>query len=161
MPYHLYPVIEQVHFYFSRGLLIIAGLMFALAVYIGLIRHGDVTRTFRRGVYAVTALVVIDALLGVLMYAMNGRPFEEVHLIYGLGAVLSLAADSNSIARGTLLLAIYALGLGLPELGPEPAGLEAARGFFGGGGQGGEGQREGGEAGQGRAGHRRPPERQR
>ena len=90
MPYHLYPVIEQVHFYFSRGLLIIAGLMFALAVYIGLIRHGDVTRTFRRGVYAVTALVVIDALLGVLMYAMNGRPFEEVHLIYGLGAVLSL-----------------------------------------------------------------------
>ncbi|MCL4249956.1 MAG: hypothetical protein KJ065_17545 [Anaerolineae bacterium] len=90
MPYHLYPVIEQVHFYFSRGLLIIAVAMFALAVYIGLIRHGDVTRTFRRGAYAVTALVVIDALLGVLLYAMNGRPFEEVHLIYGLGAVLSL-----------------------------------------------------------------------
>lgn len=33
-----------------------------------------------------------------------------------LGAILSLAASEGSVARGTVLLAIYALGLGLPFL---------------------------------------------
>ncbi len=33
-----------------------------------------------------------------------------------LGAILSLAAGEGNVARGTLLLAIYALGLGLPFL---------------------------------------------
>lgn len=33
-----------------------------------------------------------------------------------LGAILSLAASEASIARGTILLAVYALGLGLPFL---------------------------------------------
>lgn len=33
-----------------------------------------------------------------------------------LGAILSLAASEQSVARGTLLLAIYAMGLGLPFL---------------------------------------------
>ena len=33
-----------------------------------------------------------------------------------LGAILSLAAQEGSIQRGTALLAIYALGLGLPFL---------------------------------------------
>ncbi|MFT5343710.1 MAG: cytochrome c-type biogenesis protein [Paracoccaceae bacterium] len=33
-----------------------------------------------------------------------------------LGAILSLAASEASVARGTLLLAIYAMGLGLPFL---------------------------------------------
>lgn len=33
-----------------------------------------------------------------------------------LGAILSLAASEASVARGTLLLAIYAIGLGLPFL---------------------------------------------
>ncbi|MDE3238803.1 MAG: cytochrome c biogenesis protein CcdA [Paracoccaceae bacterium] len=33
-----------------------------------------------------------------------------------LGAILSLAANQASLARGTLLLAVYALGLGLPFL---------------------------------------------
>jgi len=90
LPYHLYPQIDQLHFYFSRATLIIALVMFGLAVYIGLIRHGDVTPRYRLGVYVTTIFVAIQALLGVLMYAMNGRPFEEVHLIYGVGAVLAL-----------------------------------------------------------------------
>ncbi len=34
-----------------------------------------------------------------------------------LGAILSLAAQESSIARGTLLLAVYAAGLGLPFIG--------------------------------------------
>ena len=33
-----------------------------------------------------------------------------------LGTILTLAAQENSVARGTLLLGVYALGLGLPFL---------------------------------------------
>ncbi len=90
MPYHLYPLFDQVHYWLSRIGLAGAVAMFALAVYIGLIRRGDVTTWFRRVVYGMAALMVAQALTGLLMYAMNGRPYEEVHLIYGLGTVLAL-----------------------------------------------------------------------
>jgi heme A synthase len=90
MPYHWYPYLDQLHYYFSRATLIIALCMFALAIYIGLIRRRDVTRWYRRIVYAVTGFVVIQSILGLLMYAMGGRPYEEVHLAYGLGALLAL-----------------------------------------------------------------------
>ena len=53
-------------------------------------RHGDASRTFRRGVYAVIAFMVLQTLVGLAMYVMGFRPAEEVHLIYGLGALLSL-----------------------------------------------------------------------
>jgi heme A synthase len=90
MPYHLYPNFDQIHYWISRAALIGAVVMFAIAIYIGLIRRGDVTRWYRRVVYAMTGLMLGQALIGLLMYAMNGRPYEEVHLIYGLGTVLAL-----------------------------------------------------------------------
>ena len=86
----LYPLLKEAHFWISRAALIIGIVMLALAVYTGLIRHGDVTRAFRRGVYAVTAFMIVEAALGLAMYAAGGRPFEEVHLIYGAGAALAL-----------------------------------------------------------------------
>jgi FtsH-binding integral membrane protein len=49
-----------------------------------------VTRTFRHGVYAVVALMVVESLVGLAIYFMGFRPSEEVHLIYGMGAVLAL-----------------------------------------------------------------------
>jgi heme A synthase len=86
----LYPVLRDWHYWLSR-IGIIAGLvMLGIAIYIGLIRHGDVTRWFRRGVYAMVAFMVVESLIGLLMYAQGGRPHEEVHLIYGMGAVLAL-----------------------------------------------------------------------
>lgn len=86
----LYPVLRDWHYWLSR-IGIIAGLvMLGIAIYIGLIRHGDVTRWFRRGVYAMVAFMVVESLIGLLMYAQGGRPYEEVHLIYGMGAVLAL-----------------------------------------------------------------------
>ncbi|MDL1900339.1 hypothetical protein FBR02_06175 [Anaerolineae bacterium CFX9] len=86
----LYPVLRDWHYWLSR-IGIIAGLvMLGIAIYIGLIRHGDVTRWFRRGVYAMVAFMVVESLIGLLMYAQGGRPHEEVHLIYGMGTVLAL-----------------------------------------------------------------------
>ena len=86
----LYPVLRDWHYWLSR-IGIVAGLvMLGIAIYIGLIRHGDVTRWFRRGVYAMVAFMVVESLIGLLMYAQGGRPHEEVHLIYGMGAVLAL-----------------------------------------------------------------------
>ncbi|MCK6577336.1 MAG: hypothetical protein L6Q98_04445 [Anaerolineae bacterium] len=87
---HLYPLLKEMHFILSRAGLILGLAMFVIAVIIGLIRHRDVTLWFRRGVYGMTGFVALEALLGLILYAAGGRPFEEVHLIYGLGALLSL-----------------------------------------------------------------------
>lgn len=86
----LYPLFRDWHFWLSR-IGIVAGLvMLAISIYIGLIRHGDVTTWFRRGVYAMVAFMAVESLIGLLMYAQGGRPHDEVHLIYGMGAVLAL-----------------------------------------------------------------------
>jgi hypothetical protein len=85
-----YALLHESHYLLSRAGLIIGLIMLVIAIYIGLIRHGDVTPTFRRGVYAVVVLMIIEALLGLGMYIMGFRPSEEVHLIYGLGAILAL-----------------------------------------------------------------------
>jgi FtsH-binding integral membrane protein len=87
----LYLFLREAHFFLSRAALIIGVVGFLVALYIGVIRHGDVTRWFRRAVYAVAALMLVEAGIGALMYfGINARPHEEVHLIYGLGAILSL-----------------------------------------------------------------------
>ena len=86
----LYPVLRDWHYWLSRIGIIVGLVMLGIAIYIGLIRHGDVTRWFRRGVYAMVAFMVVESLIGLLMYAQGGRPHEEVHLIYGMGAVLAL-----------------------------------------------------------------------
>jgi heme A synthase len=85
-----YPLLDDAHYWLSRVGLGVGAVMFGLALYIGLARHGDVTRWFRRGVYAMVALMGVEAVIGLVMYAMGGRPHDEVHLIYGLGAVLAL-----------------------------------------------------------------------
>ena len=64
--------------------------MLAVAIYIGLIRHGDVTPVFRRATYAIVGLMAVELLLGLAMLALGGQPGQEVHLIYGFGATLSL-----------------------------------------------------------------------
>lgn len=86
----LYPLLRDLHFYISRAGFAIALVMLVIAVYIGLIRHGDVTRVFRRATYAVFGLMLLEALIGLTMYLIGGRPGQDVHLIYGLGTVLSI-----------------------------------------------------------------------
>ncbi len=80
----------DLHYQFARYGLAVALLMAGIAAYIGLVRKGDVTPWFRRGVYVVFGTVLFQALVGLLMYINGTRPAEEVHLIYGAGSVLAL-----------------------------------------------------------------------
>ncbi|MBI1279021.1 MAG: hypothetical protein GC179_12905 [Anaerolineaceae bacterium] len=86
----LYPLLTTIHYWISRLGLLAAVIMFALGLYIGLLRHADVTRWYRRAVYTVAGVMLAQSLLGIVMYLIGGRPYEDVHMIYGLGAVLAL-----------------------------------------------------------------------
>ncbi len=87
----LYLFFRDLHYLLSRLGFAVALAMLALAMYIGLIRHGDVTRWYRRTAYGVAAGMVLEAVIGAILYVfINARPGEDVHLIYGLGAFLAL-----------------------------------------------------------------------
>lgn len=86
----LLPLLRDLHYWLSRIGLVIGLVMLLISIYIGLIRHGDVTRWFRRATYAIVAFIAVECLIGLTMYAIGLRPGEEVHLIYGAGALLSL-----------------------------------------------------------------------
>lgn len=111
----LYPFLKDTHFWFSRVGLVLGILLFAWAVYVGLIRHGDVTRLFRRGVYAMVAFMVIESLIGLIMYGVGGRPYQDVHLIYGLGVVLALPffVFVETTAKKRPAMGSYIWGFGL------------------------------------------------
>lgn len=85
-----YPLLKDAHYAISRGALIAGVILLIVAIYIGLIRHGDVTRWFRYGVYAMVGVMVLESVIGLGLYSAGGRPYQEVHLIYGMGAVLAL-----------------------------------------------------------------------
>lgn len=85
-----YLFLRDTHYLLSRAGLVVAVLMLLYALYVGLVRHGDVTTAFRRGVYVIFGMIAVEALIGLTMYLMGGRPFDQVHLIYGFGALLAL-----------------------------------------------------------------------
>jgi len=83
--------LRTIHYWLSRASLAIALLLLAAAAYIGLHQHGDVTPMFRRFTFSMVGFIAIEALVGLTMYVFIGaRPYDEVHLIYGAGALLSL-----------------------------------------------------------------------
>lgn len=85
-----YGLLKALHWYLSRVGFGGALVMFAIGVYIGLIKHGDVSRWFRAATYTFFAFMLMQGLIGGIMWLMGGRPHEEVHFIYGYGVVLSL-----------------------------------------------------------------------
>jgi hypothetical protein len=85
-----YATLKDFHYTLSRAGLAVAGVMAGVAVYIGLYKHGDVTRWFRAIAYTTVAFMMTQGFIGGAMYLMDGRPGEDVHLIYGYGVVLSL-----------------------------------------------------------------------
>ncbi len=86
-----YLLLHALHNHLGRLALALAAVMLAIAVYVGIVRKGDVTPLFRRATYIVFGTLVFEALLGGAMYLFySARPAEDVHLIYGLGTVLSL-----------------------------------------------------------------------
>lgn len=85
-----YLLMKEVHYWISRFGLAVAVIMLAASVYIGLIRQGDVTRWFRAATYTIVGFMVVQGIIGGVMWLMGGRPGQDVHLIYGYGVVLSL-----------------------------------------------------------------------
>lgn len=86
----LYIFLHDLHFQFSRLGLAAAAVMVGIAVYIGIIRKGDVTPLFRSATYLVLGTIILQALIGLLMVGQGGQPREEVHFIYGMASVLAL-----------------------------------------------------------------------
>ena len=86
----IYSTLHTIHYWISRIGIVVGLVMLVFALYIGLVQHGDVTKWFRRGAYAVTAFIGVEFLIGGTMFLIGGRPHEDVHIIYGFGALLSL-----------------------------------------------------------------------
>jgi hypothetical protein len=87
----LYPFLRDLHYYGSRIGLIAALIMFASGFVIGVFRKRDVTRWYRYATYTIAGLMVFQSATGAIMYFLVGtRPYEQVHLIYGMGAILAL-----------------------------------------------------------------------
>ena len=45
---------------------------------------------YRRLTYAIVLLLAVEGLLGAALWFSGGRPAEDVHIIYGFGALLAL-----------------------------------------------------------------------
>jgi hypothetical protein len=87
----LYLFLDGAHYWLSRIGLAAAVIMFAVGLYIGVIRKRDVSRWYRLTTYTIAGGMLLEAVIGLLLYLVIGtRPAEDVHLIYGLGAVLAL-----------------------------------------------------------------------
>lgn len=86
-----YVVFRELHAQLGLFTLLLATVMFLVAMYIGNVRGADVTPYFRRGTYIIFATMAFEGAIGLILYAIYGaRPGEEVHIIYGMGTILSL-----------------------------------------------------------------------
>jgi hypothetical protein len=85
-----YIFLHDLHFQLSRLGLGLALLMAGIAVYVGILRKGDVTPLFRKATYVIVLSMVIQSLVGLVMLTQQAQPREEVHFIYGMAAVLAL-----------------------------------------------------------------------
>ncbi len=90
MSLELYLLLDALHYWLSRLAVVVTIIMFAMGFVIGILRHGDVNRYYRAAVYVIAGMLILQSLIGLIIYATGTRPFEEVHLIYGLGAMLAL-----------------------------------------------------------------------
>lgn len=86
-----YLLLRTAHNHFGRYMLAVAGTMFGIATYIGIIRHADVTPYFRRATYVVFGSMLVEGAMGAALYFIIGaRPGEDVHILYGIGTMLAL-----------------------------------------------------------------------
>ena len=85
-----YALLRALHRELSRLALGIALVMALVGSYIGLLRRGDVRPWYRRLTYAIVLLLAVEGLLGAALWFSGGRPAEDVHIIYGFGALLAL-----------------------------------------------------------------------
>ncbi len=83
-----YAWLSALHRELGRLLLGSALVMALVGAYIGLWQRGDVRPWYRRLSYLIAAYLLGQFFLGLVLYLLGGRPAENVHLIYGLGALL-------------------------------------------------------------------------
>lgn len=81
---------RALHDQLGRAGLVIALLMTAQAVRVGILRKGDVTPLFRAATFLIVGTMLLQALSGLWLYASGLRPAQDVHLIYGMATVLAL-----------------------------------------------------------------------
>lgn len=87
----VYTIMRGVHFQLSRYGLVVGLFMLGLAIYIGLVRKGDVTPWFRRGSYVVFMTMLLQGIIGAtMMFGYGVEPGAPEHVIYGMGTMLSL-----------------------------------------------------------------------
>lgn len=82
--------LRALHDQLGRAGLALALLMAAQGVRVGILRKGDVTPLFRSATFIIFGAMLLQALLGLLLYARGLRPAQDVHLIYGMATVLTL-----------------------------------------------------------------------
>jgi hypothetical protein len=84
-------VLRALHFQLSRYGLVMAIALFALAIFIGLVRRADVQRYFRRAAILLVAIMALEALIGFTQYFVYGlRPAQEIHILYGIASVAAV-----------------------------------------------------------------------
>ncbi len=89
-PSLLYAFLERLHYWISRVGLAVALAMGTAAFYIGVRQKRDVLRWFRSATYTMVAVMLLQGMIGVLMYVQGARPYQEIHWFYGIGVVLAL-----------------------------------------------------------------------
>ncbi len=86
----MYDLIYSIHYWNSRALIASALIVLAAAL-LQIFRKKDAEPWIRTLAYSVTVTVVIQVILGFLMYFQGGRPLEpDVHMVYGVGASVAL-----------------------------------------------------------------------
>ncbi|MDE0609163.1 MAG: hypothetical protein OXH77_04535 [Anaerolineaceae bacterium] len=107
--------LRALHDQLGRAGLAIALLMTAQAVRVGILRKGDVTPLFRAATMLIFGTMLLQALLGLPMYASGLRPAQDVHIIYGMATVLALPFFMfvEMTARKRPAMGSYIWGFGL------------------------------------------------
>lgn len=107
--------LRALHDQLGRAGLVVALLMTAQAARVGILRKGDVTPLFRAATIVVFGTMLLQALLGLPLYAEGLRPAQDIHLIYGMATVLALPFFMfvEMTARKRPAMGSYIWGFGL------------------------------------------------
>jgi hypothetical protein len=112
----VYLVLSTLHYYIGWTGVYVGALMFGIGVYIGVVQKRDVTVLFRRTVFFIAGTMIVQVLLGVILWhGLRVRPEAEVHWIYGVGtaAALPFFAFIEMTAQKRPSMGSYIWGFGM------------------------------------------------
>ena len=105
-------VLRFLHGYGARALLIFAVVLAIWGTYL-YFRNRALPGGYRSAYLIMAGLTVVQGLIGLLAFALGGRPFTLLHLVYGVFAVLFLPgvyvyAQGGTRRRETVIMAAAA-----------------------------------------------------